>query len=689
MGRRRGRRRADVTKDTLAGGGGVTPENADAEPPNKSPGPEALDTSVTPAQSAPDPAAPTARSDARMPRRLVEAGKAAAVLLAVVVLTPATLISPSPGADGPFMWALHQADALGLQHGTDFVFTYGPWGYLSFLMPIAGRGPLPYLAGALFAAGATAAYGLWAVRTAQRWTRPRGVSVAVFAVLILFPLILSFRIPVYTVAAVAWAADTLIRNEPLDRRRALVGAALATPLILVKFDAIGAVAILLLAIAARSVSDRPNRAGLRQVAAAALVAAGSLVFWWGAAGQRLVGLPHWIRNSLAVASGFGDNMFGDEPWRRKEQLAIVACVAIVGVMLLRRSDVSRSNRVAFAVLYGMVALFGNKSLAHHLALFGAWSFPVIMSAVRPGDVLGVLKAGLAVFVTLAVQGLPPPTANQRNDLEWRTNVVQLIADPNYRDEQVRLGQATLRKYYALPPDVSKAMAGRIHIQPWEAVVPYIVPGAEWDPLPVIQDYAAYTTTLDELNRERIESVDRPEIIAKTIGAELPLRWARWEPPAASVALICWYQPTSRWANWLVLAARETSRCEDPVPLGEPRVAWLGERLEVPIPPGPGVVVMSVEGLRDRPWDRLRGLLDRRASVFLLTESANGAPRAVRFLVGHADSPHVMRDRDCGLDLLEAPDGPGDLSWFALSDLEGEIVGSDDIVVTFEYIAMDC
>ncbi len=73
---------------------------------------------------------------ARTPPRWLDLPlRAALCAYSILIAVPLRSHSVQPGLDGSWAYALNVFATLGLVHGRDVAFTYGPWGHLAFPMP--------------------------------------------------------------------------------------------------------------------------------------------------------------------------------------------------------------------------------------------------------------------------------------------------------------------------------------------------------------------------------------------------------------------------------------------------------------------------------------------------------------------------------------------------------------------------
>ena len=81
----------------------------------------------------------------------------------------------------------------------------------------------------------------------------------------------------------------------------------------------------------------------------------------------------------------------------------------------------------------------------------------------------------------------------------------------------------------------------VYVSPWEETVIWSHPHIRFDPLPVVQDYSAYTPTLDQLDARFLVSVQAPQYILRQPTDALDGRNPIFEPPATQLAIECRYR----------------------------------------------------------------------------------------------------------------------------------------------------
>jgi hypothetical protein len=160
------------------------------------------------------------------------------------------------------------------------------------------------------------------------------------------------------------------------------------------------------------------------------------------------------------------------------------------------------------------------------------------------------------------------------------------------------GRQGMKGAYALEPGALRALRGHsVAVEPWEIAAAWAY-RLDWRPLPVFQNYSAYTPALDRLNAEAVADPDGPERLLRenqqVVDAEFPTadlddRFGGWDPPEQARAVLCHFAPLWEDERWQVLG-RVADRCGPERPLGSADAA-AGEAVPVPAP-GPGEVVFA-------------------------------------------------------------------------------------------------
>jgi hypothetical protein len=197
--------------------------------------------------------------------------------------------------------------------------------------------------------------------------------------------------------------------------------------------------------------------------------------------------------------------------------------------------------------------------------------------------------------------------------------VRTAASPGRRKAIIDSGRFITAIQYGLEPRTVALLRGHgVHVDPWSASVVWAY-RLKWHPLPVFQDYQAYTSALDHGNADVLRNRGGPDrilrenvaVVEKSLGYALPAidnRYPAWDPPAAALAMLCNFAPLETTPRWQVLG-RVPSRC------GAPRQIGLvgtraGQTVTVPRAGNDDVVFARIQGAGVGGLERLRSFLLR-------------------------------------------------------------------------------
>jgi hypothetical protein len=503
----------------------------------------------------------------------------------------------------------------GLVFGREAIFTYGPLGYLAIPtlwyqdlgVEAVVYSSIVHIAACLLV--------LWAAT--RVFDRLLATIVAIVACSFLGPPLVVIALLLAAAQISGWAGRRLDRGFPI-----LLGC-LAAFAFLVKINygveilAVGAVALF-------TVEWRRVPLRLAEYAAAFVFA---LILLWLLAGQPLGALPDYLSSALQTVSGYSQAMVLSEPSSaRNILLAIGLGAAATTAAWVLNADLEQRRRI---VLTGLIALFSFLSFKEgfvrqdggHVALFASamvctwfvlgWRRPLAW----PG--LVSLAAVLAVAANLQPASLDPIERARS-----ARNLAQTILDPARRHSQTDFGRALILTYRAVDPAIVDAIGDTpVQVGPYEISVAWAL-GLDWHPLPVFQDYSAYTPSLDKANAEALRGPDRPELILRHPSNGLvDGRFTAFDPPEATISMLCNYSPDLVRGNWMLLRGTR-NRCGVAHPLGQ-ESAEFGEPLRVPPAPPGQLVIARLHGVQVSGAEQVRSLLFR------------SRPRYISFINGSA------------------------------------------------------
>ncbi len=598
--------------------------------------------------------APAVRRSAPALRDAVDGLSDTTPLLAVLLVAltwPITSIAPEPGPDPSWQAGLYMALGSGLQFGRDVVFTYGPLGFL--------HSPVLFSEGLFLVSFGFNAFVRIALVTSLLWTARRALPLPLAVAACYVILVVGHLNATLVLVVFLWAFAATGEESPAFAPSLLVfgGGLLGAVELLSKVNfGVSVLALTLLALCAL-----PERR--RRVPAFAGVFVASLTGLWLITGQTLDNLPDYLSHSAQIVSGYSQAMGSVNPASSLE-----VAVAIVGIGLLLTAaafvtrGASRAKRLASCAL---VLLFALACFKQDFVREGRADFAVMMAcaaiaiasraSTQPAQRL-LAAAVIVPMIALLVWWNPAPTIWQA--LRPQDHVTQLrqgidaISNPKSRQETMATSRSLMRHSYSVPSEIRGRIGqSSVAIEPWEIGVAWAY-GLKWKPLPVIQDYAAYTPALDQLNASALAG-DGPDMIlrqgvrgkqAAATVANVDNRYPAWDAPAAKLSLICNYREARTSGDWQLLE-RDTSRCGPSRALGTTKTDT-GEPIKAPTARDRSEIVFAhINGLGNDTAEAAETLLYRQPNRWVsfdagrrwnLTSATAGdglilsAPRAVDY-----------------------------------------------------------
>jgi hypothetical protein len=524
---------------------------------------------------------------------------------------------PGVGLDPSWNAGLAIGAHDGLGWGKELVWTYGPLGFLQTqLVWFTDQTVLSFLYSGLiytvFCVGL-----VWALR---RRLPLLLACVAAFVAVAVLPLLeLSLLSAVF---ASFWLLEAGAERTPRQLDAFVVGtAAFAAPAALIKLSTGPLVPLVLL------LALIGARAGARRIVAYLAILAGLLLVLWLATGQSLGDVPAFAERTVQISSGYSSAMLRSTDVAEWKVVAASAAAMVLTLLLVGAAWLAphrdRLGRWAATIVVALAAFAVYKEGvvrvdAGHLTVYFA-NACILWVAVGFGGARSWWVPALAVVV-FAIS-LPLRPAGTQDNLNVFSNVrfafdqARSLVDPGRREAAMESGRQGMKGTYALEPGALAALRGHsVAVEPWEVAAAWAY-GLDWRPLPVIQNYSAYTPGLDRLNSEVVESPDGPERLLRenqqVVDSEFPTadldnRFAGWDPPEQARAVLCNFVPLYTSERWQVLG-RVPDRCDPPRSLGTVEAAACRP---VPVPtPGPnGVVYVRIGGAGVSGLERLQTFL---------------------------------------------------------------------------------
>lgn len=522
-----------------------------------------------------------------------------------------TLDAPTGGLDPSWHFAIYAATYHGMQFGTSVVFTFGPLGFLKYPeLWYSGLGSISFL----YQSALHMLMCVTLVFALRAQLGVLGAALVGFVVLVLTPIA-----DVPTALVAAWCVTMLSKKPPpiTPAVLAICGALLGAVETLVE-SRTGPV-IIALCLVTLLARERPVRHV--SILLACLVVAGAAL--WFATGQALSNLPDYVTNELQIVSGYSDAMGLPGGGRRWLGLAIVAGLVAWAVAL---TAPQRRRQLGIGLVVGLACFSLLKEAfvradVYHTPIFFQSTLLLVAAARMPRRASRLLVALAPVLLLIVNVALPPkPQLSSFNPVK-RVNLVftqvRMLASPNRQDVVRAFATAFMAESYRLPPSYVTLLRGHtVHLDPWDTAAAWVYK-LNWDPTPVFQGYAAYTSKLDELNARSLQEASGPQMILRENtrlvdvyhrSAGIDGRLGVWDPPAETVATLCNYAPLQTDLRWQVLG-RIAGRC------GVPRLvssisARAGQPVSIPSPGPQQAVIARVHGMAVSGLERIQAWLLR-------------------------------------------------------------------------------
>jgi hypothetical protein len=522
---------------------------------------------------------------------------------------------PGVGLDPSWTAGLAMAMKDGLHFGDQVIFTYGPLGFLQG--PFIWYGDLAVLAFIHLAAvyvGFCVAL-VWALRRSL----PIVPSVLIaFLIVTLLPLLEQSIL-----VAVLICLGVLERERSQRSVNVLVvgGASFAAVEALVKLS-FGPIIALMFLITVIGV-----RARWWQVLGFLGLMGAEILALWLLTGQSLSTIPDFLKNTWQVVSGYSEAMLRQQgiPAWKVTMATVAAAIVAVGLVAANALARYRDRRARWAgmALMGIAAFAVLKEGvvrpdAGHLSLFFSTACVLWIAIPWTKARWRWLVAGSAAIAVMGVPVRPPDLPTNLNaiaNVSYATGQFHSLVSGSRRAELINEGRFGMELNYGLDPQMVAALRGhRVAIEPWEIGVAWAYQ-LDWNPLPVLANYQAYTSKLDEANADAVESPSGPDWILRenvlvtapqSPTGDLDNRYPGWDPPAQARAILCNFVPLQTTYKWQVLG-RTSNRCSSPQLIRSVE-AEPGTTVPVPPPGRNGVVFVRIHGAGVSGLERLSSFL---------------------------------------------------------------------------------
>jgi hypothetical protein len=455
-------------------------------------------------------------------------GRFVVLALAACLSLPATFTSvASIGLDSSWQLSLQLAAMQGKMFGREFVFTYGPLGWLPLHFPVSKLGLLSYDL-FIFCSLLSIYRRLLPGRVRFQDALPIiALAIVTKMGLLIAPSSILFNVLCY------WLWRVYDKGHPLATACCLASA------LLLFFSKVNYGLIMVALVPTYGI-------GLlflqrhRWIAGILLIIGFPLLVWFGAAIWH-VDLPGYLRSAAELISGYNEAMF--VPVAKYFLGFEIACLFLLAasfVTLLGRHRLPWRDQVMILPLIGLASLLMFKNA---FVRFDEWhnyifytAFPLLLAfwciaCHSQREVRMLLFASLLYPLALLIAGteyfgrdelmqsVPLRYMRAVSKVPWRKNYVDLQQD--------------LRAHFpwVIFSDKMRADIGKssVDIMPWESSI-VILNGLNLKQRPIPQSYSVYTPWLDALNARFISSHEAPDNMLYACAQEsaIDARPAAWD-----------------------------------------------------------------------------------------------------------------------------------------------------------------
>ena len=219
---------------------------------------------------------------------------------------------------------------------------------------------------------------------------------------------------------------------------------------------------------------------------------------------------------------------------------------------------------------------------------------------------------------------------------------QLITDARVRHAAIGSNDSLLKSQFAIPQAMIDAI-GRKTVSIWPVDIGIVQAySLNWDPLPVLDAYAAYTTELDDMDARKLTGSTAPEFV---LWRSMPLdsRNALDYEPAVTRMFMEEYRPVGGpmmggEGSWILLQRKDDA----PKPIVQLDTANAKVNSWIPVPRADGNhLVFARINISDSLHEDLAGLMARSGIVYLSLQTADGTILTFRLTPGNSADGVLM------------------------------------------------
>lgn len=556
-------------------------------------------------------------------------------------------------------WATHEAWRLGIAHGSELIFTFGPFGFLQTETYVPSTYALML---SIYAA-------LTAVLVAALWRITRGNALWIIA-FVESMCLWDVSQSLFLHLSLALLVGHWIQEKRPDMGWMATEHLLAAGLALcslVKFTCFTFALPVVIGVALH------QAARWRRPPWILATFGGSWLILWLAAGQPLSGIAPFLRNSIEIAVGFGQAMGVDGPAIEIVLYLVASVFAILFCGLLLWPKHRRWSAVPLCCIAMLLFLMLKIAFVRHdghaltaAVLLLPWSLIFVAVAWRPQG----LKVERLTAVCCLASALIYGTVAIGNHLE--TDPWKRLADGLRRwpDRIAAVGKVLIGGEHLLSEHESAAAAirakvplphlsGTIDVYPFEGAVA-LAHRLSYVPRPALHSYSAYTPRLSRMDAEHLRGSRAPEKILFRV-RPIDGRFPALDDSLSWPELLTRYDVRGVAARrFLLLHRSPVPRAYTLTPIGE-LTGRVGEIVNLPVP-GTGKPLWATIDLRPTWRGKAAAMIFKPPTVAMLVREHGGGTGSYRVVpellgAGFILSPVITSPTD----VLSLFDRSGDAS----------------------------
>jgi hypothetical protein len=599
-------------------------------------------------------------------------------LTSILLFLPFHSLTPRPGLDASFVFAINEAVAQRMAFGKDIIFTAGPLASIWNKSYHPATILMAFIGGGFIGIGHAFLMYVISTNSHRSWVWVYVVFLIFLlesrdALFLVYPMLLSLVI--YRVSLPAPDGDRIqLSKGGAIWFVAAVSSLGLLPLIKLSFLPLTMVVCVLGSILLW-------KSGSRLIAASAILSpAISMVFFWTIAGQDASTLLDYYSSSVPIASGFTQAM-SVGTYFLTPVLFVVTALLVLAYFFRTRTSVN-IHEYAFLLFMALFLFMSFKAgfVRHDVHALTA-SSSLVMAAIVLGGLRTIEHKLLSmVFLISVVTWICVHKDFKSSKFEYyRSLGSQLSAELKAWSAGETRRTSLEDRYGSALADIRRTipipkLEGTVDIYPVELAA-LIASGNKWSPRPVFQSYSAYTPDLAMVNARHLSGPRAPDNILFNVET-IDNRYPSMDDGSSWPMLLAQYEFIRVVADKYLLLRKRAQRSPKPTmtPVFSKQV-HLGQWVDTH---SRGDIIYAEIEITPSLLGRVANFLYKSTALKIAVDLSNGTKREHRFIPGEAASGFILSpyigNRDDFSGMLQGPETINALpsvSGFTIEDMPRE------------------